>query len=82
MKHDFARVIYFSFLISSFAADFRRKVDITPTLQQVESQQQEENGSGGDLDPPSIKEREEDDSDNALPGQRRPRAFWFGLGEC
>lgn len=41
----------------------------TPTLQQIESQQYEENGSGGDLDPPSIKKREEDDSDDALPGQ-------------
>lgn len=42
---------------------------VRPTLQQIESQQDEEYGSGGNLDPPSIKEREEDDSDDALPGQ-------------
>lgn len=53
----------------------------SPTLQQIESQQEQENGSGCDLDPPSVKEGEEDDPDDALPGQRRPRALRFGLGE-
>lgn len=51
------------------------------TLQQVERQQEEENAPGGDLDPPPIKEREEDHPDDALPGQRRPRTLWFGLGK-
>lgn len=52
-----------------------------PTLQQVERQQEQENAPGGDLDPPPIKEGEEDDPDDALPGQWRPRTLWFGLGK-
>lgn len=51
------------------------------TLQQVERQQQQENGPGRDLDPPSVEEGEEDHTDDALPGQRRPRALRLGLGE-
>lgn len=51
------------------------------TLQSVEGQQQEEDASGGHLDPPSVKEGEEDGSDDALPGQGRPRALRLGLGE-
>lgn len=50
-------------------------------MQQVERQQQQENGPGCDLDPPSVEEGEEDHADDALPGQRRPRALWLGLGE-
>lgn len=51
------------------------------TLQQVESQQQQENGPGCDLDPPSVEEGKEDHADDALPGQRRPRALRLGLGK-
>lgn len=51
------------------------------TLQQVERQQQQENGPGCDLDPPAVEEGEEDHTDDALPGQRRPRTLRLGLGE-
>lgn len=55
--------------------------EVSPTLQQIQSQQEKENAFGGDLNPPSVEEREEDDSDDALPGQGRPRTLWLGLGK-